>query len=94
MHTIELATLVNIVNIAILLSLIYVYIKNFLSIKATFCMGLMIFAVLFLIQNLVAAYFQFFHTQCYSPDTGQFSLILNLIQMFGFSVLAYVTWKP
>ena len=94
MHVIEFASVVNIVNILLLLSLIYVYVKNFLSIKATFCMGLMIFAVLFLLENILALYFQLIHAHDYSMDTANFSLVLNLIQTLGFSALVYVTWKP
>ena len=94
MHVIEIASLVNVVNILLLLSLIYFYVKNYLSIKATFCMGLMIFAMLFLVENVIALYFQMFHGMCYSTDAAQFSLILNILQTFGFSALVYVTWKP
>ena len=94
MHVIEFAAVVNFVNILLLLSLVYIYVRNFLSIKATFCIGLMIFVVLFLLENLLSLYFHLMHAHVYSPDAAQFSLVLNLLQTLGFGALVYVTWKP
>lgn len=94
MHVIEFASMVNIVNILLLLSIIYIYVKNFLSIKTTFCMGLMIFAILFLLENILSLYFHMIHSSVYSADAAHFSLILDLLETLGFSALVYVTWKP
>ncbi len=94
MEVIDIAVIINVLNVLLLSALLYTYGKNYFSVKAKFCLGLILFAGLFMIQNLIAIYFELFQSHCYSQDTAQFSLILNIIQTFGFTSLLYITWNP
>ena len=89
-----LVNVVSILNALMLFILLYVYIRNYKAIKSKFSLGLILFGLLFLIQNLVAIYFQTAMVDYYSKEVADFALILNILEALGFAALLYVTWKP
>ena len=94
METIDLASIVSFLNILLLLTLSFIYVRNYRTIKSKFCLGLMIFAFLFLIQNLIAFYFQVTMMYYYSKEVANIALVLNVLEALGFVALLYITWKP
>jgi hypothetical protein len=54
MESIDLATIISAANALMSLSLLYIYIKNYLKMRLPFTLGLILFAAIFLIQNLPA----------------------------------------
>ncbi len=76
-----------------LLGLLYVYYKNLRQAKSKFTIGLFLFAVLFLIQNLVSLYYYTTMMKYYTPEVEVHVFILNILQAIGFAVLLKITWE-
>ena len=89
----SLTTMLTGISTLLLLGLLYVYYKNLKKIKSKFTIGLFIFAILFLLQNLVSLYFYLTMMQYYSPQVEIHVFILTLLQTLGFLVLLKITWE-
>lgn len=76
-----------------LFGLLYIYIKNLKNIKSKFTIGLLIFAVLFLLQNLISLYFYFTMIYYFVPQVEIHVLILTLLQTIAFLILLKITWE-
>ena len=94
MDVIDFATAMNILNVIFLLVLTSIYLKNCKKIKCSFSIGLVFFALFFLLHNLLAIYFHVSMIEYYSKEVAQFELLLNSIQTLGLGTLVYVTLKP
>ena len=91
--TMKFITALTILSTVILFLLIYVYYKNLKKIKSGFTMGLMIFALLFLIQNLVSLYYYITMMDYYVPEVEMHVFIFTLLQAIGFGILLKITWE-
>lgn len=80
------------VNIAILLAVLYVYMQNYLAMKARFTLGLIFFALLLLAENAVSLYFNYTMMKMFSPVETEL-LYIKTLQTLALGFLAYVTWK-
>lgn len=83
------------VSVIVLSGLLLVYAKNFRSIKSTFSVGLVLFGVLFLIQNIAAVglYMSMAASGRYGLDMAMPMLALNASQLVGFGVLFRISWQ-
>ena len=88
-----LTTILTALSAIILAALLYVYIKNLRKIKSGFTAGLVIFAVLFLLQNIVSLYFYLTMMDYYVPAVELHVFIFTLLQTIGFAVLLKLTWE-
>jgi hypothetical protein len=85
-------------SIAVLTGLLYIYRSNFRTLRAPLSFGLILFAALFLIENLAAIYFYVSLNDSLS-GTGLASsvalpmLALNAVELVGFATLFYVSWR-
>ena len=93
-----LSIIVGIANICLLIALIYIYMKNYRQLKSKFTMGLLIFASLLLIQNVVSTGFLILNIAMgmgqhgFDIDRPQFPLSsINVIQLIALSVLLKIT---
>jgi len=86
-------TILTLISTLLLLGLLYVYYKNLKRIKSNFTIGLLVFALLFLLQNLVSLYFYMTMTQYYEPQVEIHVFILTLLQAVAFAVLLRITWE-
>ena len=81
-------------SIAVLIGLLYVYGTNFRTLRAPLSIGLIVFAGLFIVENLAAMYF---YVSMNESDLGapvaMPMLVLNVVQLLGFSTLFYVSWR-
>ena len=89
----NLTTILTAVSSLSLLGLLYIYIKNLKNIKSKFTIGLLIFAVLFLLQNLISLYFYFTMTEYFVPQVEVHVFILTLLQTIAFLILLKITWE-
>jgi hypothetical protein len=89
----NLTTTLTIVSILALAFLLHIYIKNLKKIKSGFTIGLLVFALLFLLQNLVSLYYYLTMMEYYSPEVEVHVFILTLLQTIGFLVLLKITWE-
>ena len=89
----NLTTILTALSALILAALLHVYIKNLRKIKSNFTLGLLIFALLFLIQNIVSLYFYLTMMDYYVPAVELHVFIFTLLQTIGFAVLLKLTWE-
>lgn len=80
-------------NIALLFGILAIYIQNYLKIKGEYALGLIIFAGLFLVFNLLQGYFILTHMEFYAAPVSFQGFILNILQLIGFGVLFYLSRK-
>ncbi|MBL7055378.1 hypothetical protein ISS07_00520 [Candidatus Woesearchaeota archaeon] len=81
------------VCVVLLMLLIGIYSKNLRKIRSPFTLGLLIFASLFLLQNLVSFYFFFTMMDYYVADVAMHVFIQTLLQAIAFSILLVITWE-
>ena len=81
-------------SIAVLVALLYIYVGNFRSLRSPLSLGLVLFAALFLFENLAAVFFY-----VAMNDSGQDASVavpmmaLNAAELVGFATLFYVSWR-
>ena len=89
----RVTTFLTSISTLLLLGLLYVYYKNLKKIKSKFTIGLFIFAILFLIQNLVSLYFYLTMMDYYASQVEVHVFILTLLQTIAFLILLKITWE-
>ena len=94
MEELDFASIVSIANMFLSGALFFIYVRNFHAIRSNFCVGLMIFASLFFIQNATALYFQLAMVMYYTKEVANVALILNILETLGLGVFLYLTAKP
>ncbi len=81
-------------SIALLLGLLYIYVTNYRSLRSPFSIGLIVFAMLFLIENLAAMYFYVaMNDSNIGASVAIPMLVLNTAEMVGFATLFFVSWR-
>lgn len=88
----DLAVVLEAVNLALLLGLLYVYVNNYRAVRTGLGLGLILFAALLALQNALALYFHVAMVMYYSADVMAHALWLNAAQTAALLVLAYKTW--
>lgn len=89
----KIAAVLNIINTLLIIRLLYVYVKNFRKIKLNFTLGLMLFAIMFLLHNIVAFYYNFNLLPFYVAEVKIFAFIFTALQTMAFIALNWATWK-
>ena len=87
----NITTFLTGISTLLLLGLLYIHYKNLKKIKSNFTIGLFIFALLFLVQNLVSLYYYITMMKYYAPEVEIHVFILTLLQTIGFAVLLKIT---
>lgn len=80
-------------NILLIVSLLIVYMKNVLRARSTFTIGLVLFALLFLVQNVVSLFFSLTMMPLYEQGVENFVLVLTSIHTIAFIILNVITWR-
>lgn len=80
------------INIILVAALLYTYIKNFKEIQSSFTFGLILFAALFLIHNVVLFYFSITMMMYYTAGLEPFVLVFTVLQAAAFAVMSWITW--
>ena len=85
---------ISFVNVIILLLLLAVYSKNLRHIRSKYNIGLLVFSLLFLVENIITIHLGIF-TWPVILDAIVMShiVIINLVELIGLSVLLYITWE-
>ena len=89
----NLTTILTGVNILLILSLCYVYLKNLKKAISSFTIGLLIFALLFLIQNIVSFYFFLTMMPYFVNAVELYVFIFSVLQTLAFIILNWITYK-
>lgn len=85
--------LVSIGNVILLLLLLYVYWGNYRKIKSSFTLGLIMFAGLLLLQNILFSSFLLLGPVFRANDLGIPIFFLNITEFLALFILLIVTWK-
>jgi hypothetical protein len=80
-------------NILLLCSLLVVYVRNLRKVGSTFTVGLLLFAALLLVQNVVSFYFYATMMPYFAAGLEGYVLTFNALQLGAFVILNYLTWK-
>ena len=85
-------------SIVVLALLLVIYRSNFRSLRSPLSFGLIVFAALFLLENLAAMYFYFAWNESlsgtgYASSVAMPMLLLNAVELVAFSTLLLVSWR-
>ena len=89
----NITTILTVISILSLGALLHVYLKNLKKIKSKFTIGLLVFALLFLLQNLVSIYYYLTMMKYYTPEVEVHVFVLTLLQTIAFLILLKITWE-
>ena len=93
MALMDITTVLSGINILLVGFLLYVYVQNYVKMKSGFTMALLLFALLFLVHNVLYLYFALKMMPYYASDLGMFAFIFTLLQTLAFGILSWATWK-
>ena len=87
----EVSAGVGIVNVVLLIALLTVYAKVYKSTRAVFTIGLMFFAGMLILHNIIAVYAYFVMEPLYAIGLLPYFLVVHLAELAGIAVLLKVT---
>ncbi len=87
----ELARLAAGVNVLLLGGLLFVWARNYLTIKSKHTLGACVFAVFLLAENALALYY-YVLGPAMPPPAVRAMLYLQILETLGIGFLVYVTW--
>ena len=89
----QAAAVFSFANILLLIGLIVVYANGFRKIKASFTAGLLFFAGVFLLQNLLAFYSYVAMFMYYASDVEMLVMAITVAQTAGLTVLLWMSLR-
>ena len=81
-----------VVCVALLAILLYVYGRNASQIHSKFALGLVVFAVLFLVENVVGLWAYFTMSAVSGAEVALPMLLLNAMETGALATLVVITW--
>ena len=92
---VTIATAFSAGNLVLLGVLTYVWLQNYRTFRTPLVLGLLLFSLVFMLENLVVVYFFFAEEMLYGyqPIVHQVMLLLRGLQFIALLSLVYVTVK-
>jgi hypothetical protein len=90
----DVSSIVSMVNMAILVALLAVYANIYRKTGATFTVGLMVFASMLMLHNVIAVYAYFAMAPLYSNDLLPYFVGIHIAELAGLIALLKVTVWP
>ena len=87
----DLALLTSATNIVLLVSLLYLYVRTYRKTRAIFTVGLIVFSLLFLIQNGVTIYSYATMAPLFGEGVLPYLFVTGLSQLGGLLVLLKIS---
>ncbi|UCD03027.1 MAG: hypothetical protein JSV63_00090 [Candidatus Aenigmatarchaeota archaeon] len=81
------------INVILTVLLIYVYFRNHQLVKSKMTLGMLFFALAFLIENALSLFFYNSLLMQGITYITTFNLVVKFFEMIGLLVLLYVTWE-
>jgi hypothetical protein len=78
-------------NIAVLIAILVLYARVYRSSKANFTVGLILFASLLMLHNVIAVYGYFIMEPLYAPALVPYFLAIHVAELGGLLVLLRIT---
>ena len=88
---IDLSAAISIANTILLSVIIVTYIKIYHSTKASFTIGLIFFASMLLLHNVIAVYAYFMMAPLYSEDLLPYFVAIHIAELAGIISLLKIT---
>ena len=82
----------HLVNVLLVLGLLFIYVQNYRKMRSKYTIGLIVFAVFFLIQGLMAIFFDASMVMYSSSDAAKAATALEAIKAVAFAVLLWISW--
>jgi hypothetical protein len=82
---------IALVNVALLVVLLTIYARIYKSTRAVFTAGLMLFAGMLILHNIIAVYAYFAMEPLYSIELLPYFLVVHLAELAGIAVLLKIT---
>jgi hypothetical protein len=86
------AAVVCAANIGLLLILLFTYVASYRKLKSQFTLGLVIFATLLIVQNIMFMFFLLVRSGFHGPGMGFPVLSLSVVEFGALLVLLKTTW--
>ena len=80
-----------VVNVVLLVYLAVVHLRMARSVSSSFTLGLLMFVIVFLIHNILAAYFYLTMRALYAPGTELPVLVITSIETVAFAIFVWIT---
>lgn len=90
----DISSIVSMANVAILVALMVVYGRIYSKTGATFTIGLMVFAGMLMLHNVIAVYGYFAMAPLYSNDLLPYFVGIHIAELAGLIALLKVTMWP
>jgi hypothetical protein len=90
----DVSSIVSMVNMAILVKLLAMYANIYRKTRATFTIGLMVFAGMLMLHNMIAVYGYFAMAPLYSDDLLPYFVGIHIAELAGLIALLKVTVWP
>lgn len=87
----DVSTIVSIATIVILTILLSLYIKIYLKTRAMFTIGLIFFAIMLVVQNLIVVYAYFAMAPLYADALLPYFLLIHIAELAGVASLLKIT---
>lgn len=87
----DVSAIISLVNVGLLAALLTMYVKIYRSSKATFTFGLMFFASMLIVHNLVAVYAYFAMAPLYNENLLPFFVAIHAAELIGIAALLKIT---
>lgn len=81
------------INLALSLALSSLYLDMVKKTKSSFACGLLIFGLLFVMQNAVSFYFFTTMMPFFVPEVASYVMVLSIFQTAGLATLNWITWR-
>ena len=87
----EISAGVGIANVVLLIALLTVYAKVYKSTRAVFTIGLMFFAGMLMLHNIIAVYAYFAMQPLYALGLLPYFVVIHIAELAGIAALLKVT---
>lgn len=81
----------SVINVFLLIYLVIVHIRMTHNVKSSFTLGLLIFVLVFLVHNILTAYFYLTMRELYAPGTELLVLVTTLMETIAFVIFTWVS---
>ena len=81
------------INVFIALAVLYVYAQNYRGLKSKLTLGLLLFASLLLVHNLLGVYFFVTMATYYVPEVALMIFGLSFVETLALGTLMWITWR-
>lgn len=81
----------SVINVFLLIYLAIVHVRMTYNVRSSFTFGLLMFILVFLVHNILAAYFYLAMKEFYAAGTELPVLIITLMETIAFSIFTWIS---